>query len=62
MEVLVCNCGDCTHWEIVKDANAQFFLVCKSCPVKVPVHVTFALDTNELDKEHPIRWEKREQI
>jgi hypothetical protein len=32
LEILVCDCGDCRHWEIAKDK-----IICKSCEKEFPV-------------------------
>jgi Fe2+ or Zn2+ uptake regulation protein len=49
VKILVCECKDCTHWEIVKDASDRVHLLCKSCG-----------RTDEVDLEisvtQPARW------
>lgn len=52
--LLVCTCGDCTHWEIAQDS-----IICKSCGEVIPVPdigtyvVSHTVDHPKLDwQEH----------
>lgn len=31
IELLTCNCTDCTHWQIVRDKDGKIHLHCKTC-------------------------------
>lgn len=30
-QVLLCKCGVCAHWEIVKSGGGGYYIVCMSC-------------------------------
>ena len=40
VELLICKCKDCTHWEIVKDVD-QLSILCKTCGIEVPIRFDF---------------------
>jgi hypothetical protein len=54
IDLLVCKCGSCTHWEIGRDV-----IICKTCGVHFPAKVE--VDTSSIpeihwqdeDPEHP---------
>lgn len=54
VNILVCDCKDCTHWEIVKDADGKTHLHCKTCGRVDPVELTTHPDM-------PARWVEREK-
>lgn len=31
VELLACDCADCTHWEIVRESDGKIHLHCKTC-------------------------------
>ena len=49
IELLVCKCKDCTHWEIGKDV-----LICKTCGLTLPAKIT-------VDDHHMLHWQKHER-
>ncbi len=59
-ELLVCDCGDCAHWEVGRN-----FLKCKTCSVVFKmgdVHVKeFGLALSHLENSHhQLSWKARE--
>jgi hypothetical protein len=50
IELLVCKCKSCTHWEIGKD-----LLICKTCGLTLPAKITVD------DSHHMLHWEKHER-
>jgi uncharacterized CHY-type Zn-finger protein len=38
-KVLVCDCGDCRHWEVVQKESGDTVLKCKSCEHEFPATV-----------------------
>lgn len=59
VDVLVCTCGDCSHWEIVeKKAKGvtEQYLKCISCDHVFPIT---GLEVPEHDK---LEWVKRKKI
>jgi hypothetical protein len=49
IELLVCKCNSCTHWEIGRDV-----LICKTCGLTLPAKIT-------VDDHHMLHWEKHER-
>ncbi len=49
IELLVCKCKDCTHWEIGRD-----LLICKTCGLTLPAKIT-------VDDHHMLHWKKHER-
>jgi len=49
VELLVCKCKSCTHWEIGKD-----FILCKTCGLEIPAKIT-------VDDHHMLHWAKHER-
>ena len=53
--VLACNCGDCLHWEIIKEHNdADLHLLCKTCGKE--------FHAANLDSFTELKWVEREAI
>lgn len=50
VKLLVCGCGDCTHWEIGPD-----FIICKTCGLRVDGVVVTA------PAHEALRWEDHER-
>jgi hypothetical protein len=46
VELLVCKCKSCTHWEIGKD-----FILCKTCGLQLPAKIS-------VDDHHMLHWQK----
>jgi uncharacterized CHY-type Zn-finger protein len=38
-KVLVCDCGDCRHWEVVQKEGGETVLKCKTCEHEFPATV-----------------------
>lgn len=53
VELLICKCEDCTHWEIVKEGEKTSIL-CKTCGLEVPITFTF-------DEHSQIHWAEHER-
>lgn len=53
VELLICKCNDCTHWEIVKDVD-QLSILCKTCGLEVPIRFVF-------DDHRKLHWAKHER-
>lgn len=54
VELLICKCNDCTHWEFGREDN-RLFLLCKTCGLEVNV-VNF-----EIDDHHMLHWAEHER-
>lgn len=52
VNILVCKCNSCTHWEIVKDAAGFTHLLCKTCGRVDECDIT-------LHPHMPAHWVKR---
>ena len=50
VELLICKCKDCTHWEIGRD-----FILCKTCGLNLPAKVTVD------DSHHMLHWAQHER-
>lgn len=53
LELLVCKCKDCRHWEIVRDAGGVIHLHCVTCGTNDPVELSVPETMN-------VHWEKRD--
>jgi len=49
IELLVCKCNDCTHWE-----SGREVLICKTCGLVLPAKIT-------VDDHHMLHWKKHER-
>ena len=49
IELLVCKCKSCTHWEIGRNV-----LICKKCGLTLPATIT-------VDDHHMLHWQKHER-
>ncbi len=49
IELLVCKCKDCTHWEI-----GRHVLICKTCGLTLPAKIV-------VDDHHMLHWQKHER-
>jgi len=49
VELLVCKCKDCTHWEI-----GRHFILCKTCGLELPAKIA-------VDDHHMLHWQKHER-
>ena len=50
VELLICKCKDCTHWEIGRD-----FILCKTCGLNLPAKVVVD------DSHHMLHWKLHER-
>lgn len=54
VELLICKCASCTHWEIGRVGDHRF-LLCRTCGLEIPiVHL-------KLDDHHMLHWEKHKK-
>lgn len=49
MEVLICNCGDCAHWEVVFHLEDGIHLHCQTCQEMLPI-------TIKIENENKVHW------
>lgn len=49
--LLVCNCGDCRHWEIEKE-----FIICKSCGTKFETPGLGQDIDSHMDRHPKLTW------
>lgn len=63
VELLVCKCEQCTHWEIGIDKLQRGFLLCKSCGLTLPMDIARDGVTTAmvLDDHHMLHWAKHER-
>lgn len=54
VDILVCECQECTHWEIVRDHSGRVHLICKSCGRTDEVKIM-------MDTEQPAKWIPKEK-
>lgn len=55
-KLLVCTCGDCTHWELAQDA-----IICKTCQhvIEIPNLGSYI---GIFTKDHPkLEWQEHER-
>ncbi len=53
MNLLVCKCGDCTHWEVERDDSGDT-LICKTCSLQIPVKLELE------DYNHLLHWKQED--
>jgi hypothetical protein len=53
--LLVCSCGDCLHWEILKDS-----IICKSCGTEFPVLGLGELLNSHVEMHPDLNWKEHE--
>jgi hypothetical protein len=53
IEILVCKCADCVHWEVVRIEGVTH-LDCKTCGAKIPA------DIKVDEHAHLVHYEVRE--
>lgn len=54
VQLLVCKCESCTHWEIGKDEHGHHFLRCKTCELEFPI-------TIKIDDHHMLHYQPHER-
>jgi hypothetical protein len=60
VDLLVCKCRSCTHWEIGKRADGSQFILCRTCGVELPVKLEVGNDMLTHWAKHPLHeWHKR---
>ena len=50
VDLLVCKCESCTHWEVGRD-----FILCKTCGFSIQATITVD------DSHHMLHWKKHER-
>lgn len=55
VELLICKCEDCTHWELGRTADGAQFILCKTCGLELPIK--FEID----DSHHMLHWAQHER-
>jgi len=54
VELLMCRCFGCSHWEIGREGERRF-LLCKTCGLEVPIiHL-------KLDDHHMLHYQEHER-
>jgi hypothetical protein len=38
-ELLTCKCGDCAHWQIVRDDVGNSLIRCITCNLRIPAQI-----------------------
>ena len=38
-KLLICNCGECAHWEVIHKDDGTTIIKCVSCQVEYPARV-----------------------
>jgi transcription elongation factor Elf1 len=63
VELLICKCQNCQHWEIGKTADGRGFIECKTCGLSLPMSIIKQGDDTVfiLDDHHMLHWGEHER-
>ncbi len=67
IELLICKCEDCTHWEIGRTKRGskgqEGFLLCKTCGLSIPLSIATVNGITRIhfDDHHMLHWAEHER-